>query len=196
MARILEVVTRWDDTLLDVVVVADGYAIAGIDIVRDGKLVGEATGHIGHVAYSVEPIERRARTMRFARGDGRRILPYVAAMLAVHLGLWAQATASDREDRDDRAPGRLARARSTKRSFAHGDHVPPREPGDDATHGSTARGQGMAMKGAAGAAGADAPIAPRGHVAVKNLGEEVQLSKGELLEQARHAGILGHAAVI
>ena len=62
-----EVVTRLGDTLLEVALTGD-HAVAGIAIVRAGKIVGDASGRIGLVDYEIRATTAPPRTLRHARG--------------------------------------------------------------------------------------------------------------------------------
>src|SRR5688572_5668462 len=87
----LHVVLRWGDDTVDEQYV-DNYEVAGIPLVRDGKIVGDARGHIGLVAYAVEPAALPARSLPYTRGDDRRLLPYTVLALTAHLAVWQVAT--------------------------------------------------------------------------------------------------------
>jgi hypothetical protein len=187
---VLEVVTRWGDTLLEVAQVTGDHAVAGTLVVRAGRLAAAATGRVGLVEYAIRAVPVPARTVPYTRGEGRTLVPYIAALLVAHLAVWRAAMAPP-----EPAAG-VALAPHVTRAFAHGETVPPDAIANDTAHDTKAHGQAAGMKGPAAAAGAERAIAPKGHVAIANTGEEAQLAKGQLLEQARRAGILGHAATI
>jgi hypothetical protein len=189
-----EITTRWGDTLVEVSHAEDSYALCGTALIAGGVVVAPPSGRIALVDYEICTVERVPRTLPHARSDARRVALYVMGVLAVHLGIWAAATT---EPPEEAAPvtratrSGLARARFND-SSALADLV-------SLDHAPDTKGNGRAASAARGAEGrAGATSAPRetGHVAVQNTGEEPQLAKTALVEQARRAGILGSTGVM
>jgi len=191
-----EITTRWDDTLLDVSQAEDSFSLCDVVLVAYGELVAPASGRVGLVDYEIRTVTPPTRELPLARTDDRRVVPYLAAALAVHLVVWAAATS----DPDALPPARAAKPRLRATPIVHASDDQraelPDAVTDDRAHDTKGNGRAAAARGTAGLAGAT--IAPRdaGHIAVANTGEDAQLSKSAAVEQARRAGILGDTKVM
>ena len=189
---------RWGDTLLDVTHIDAGgdFTLVDVVLVHEGELVAAPAGRVGQVEYTATAIELPARSVPFARHGDRRWLPYVAGALLAHLALWGAATINHPIERHaavptEPRPVRIARVASEPMK----SYAPPDDRARDRVADTKSQGQAMAAQGPTGAAGARAPAA-RGHVAIKNTGEEAQLSKAEAVARARQAGVLGQTQVL
>ncbi len=184
-----EVITRWGDELLDVQHVTESCVIAGIDVIA----CGAPAGRIGLVEYTVTAIDRPVRSLPYTRGDDVRVLPYVAAALALQIGIVSLAMSRHVDE-----PVAHPRARSLRvvHSFANDAYVPPVvDAKDTSSTEHDAAGRGAAMAGTAGAAGA--PTKHRqGHVAIADVAARPQVSRADALAEVRDAGVLGSASLI
>ena len=185
-----ELAIHWGDELVELARVE-----GGAPIVVAGVIVTAPRGRLGLVDYAVREVGRPTHALPYARGDGQRLLPYLAAALVLHVGLWGLATqhppdltVSPTTTRSPR-PARIGRPAAPRAAL-------PAAVARDRSGDTKASGEGRAMKDAEGAAGTRTPAPPRGHVAIANTGEEPQLAKAELLAQARRAGVLGSARVL
>jgi len=179
----LEIAIRWGDELVELAQLAPGRPI-----VVAGVVVTARAGRIGLVDYAIRD-RPRARTLPYARASPA-LLPYLAAALVLHVGLWGLAI-----EHPQIATSAAATARATRPARlghpAAARATPPDAVADDHTRDTKAAGEGRAMKRAAGGR-----AATRDHVAVQNTGEEPQLAKAERIAQARRAGVLGSAQVL
>jgi hypothetical protein len=193
----IEITTRWGDTLIDIAQVETGdFTLVDCQLVYGGQLVAAPEGQLGRVSYTAVEIPRAARSVPFARHGDRRWLPYVGLALIAHVGLWVVATIQH-PPLQRRAPVTTERPIKIARIAAEParSYVPPDDRARDLVNETKSQGQAKAMAGPIGAAGAISPN-KRGHVAVKNTGEEAQLTKTEAVERARRAGILGSSEVL
>ncbi len=181
----LEVSVRWGDELVEL-----AHLEPGAPIVVAGVVIAGRAGQIGLVDYTVQEIPCPARTLPYARGSWA-LVPYLAAALALHVGLWRLAT-------EHAAPiARTARAATATTRPTRIGHpaearaAPPDAVADDHARDTKAAGKARAMKLPAGGR-----AATHDHVAVQNTGEEPQLAKAELIAQARRAGVLGSTRVL
>jgi hypothetical protein len=190
----LEISTRLGDTLLDVTYVdAGGYSLADQVLVHDGVLVAAPSGCVGLVDYEVREVVRPTRNLPYTRAADHQVVPYVAAALLLHVGIWALAikTKPVVEPTVEATP----RPRLVARIAASPSAATV--PNDRATdrQGTKSRGEGQAANGPAGLAGTKS-VKQKGHIAVQNTGEVAQLSKADAVARARRAGILGHTQVL
>lgn len=191
-----EITTRWDDTLLDVSHTEGSFAICDVALIADGALVAPASGRIALIDYEIRAVARPDRALPLARTDDRRVLPYVAATLALHLALWGVATTEPAERTASVATKPRLRAATISHAFSDARAELPDVVTDDRAHDTKGNGRAAAARGSEGLAGAALAPRERGHVATQNTGEEPQLAKAALIEQARHAGILGSTQVL
>ena len=192
----IEITTRLGDTLLDVVQVERDFTLAGTPLVYDGQLVAPIVGRVGLVDYAASVVVKPARSVPFTRDTDRSWLPYVAAALVMHVGIWGLAAITHPPMKKKPKPV-AERPLTVARIVAE---PPPKQlPADDVSRdrvaGTKAQGEANAMAGAEGAAGMRAARAS-GHIAIKNRGEGAQLSKEEAIARARTAGILGSAQTV
>lgn len=192
----IEITTRLGDTLLDVVQVERDFTLAGTPLVYGGQLVAPTVGRVGLVDYAASVVVKPARSVPFTRDTDRAWLPYVAAALVAHVGLWGLATITHPVKPK---PKRVVAERPLKIARIVAEPPPKQLPADDVSRdrvkGTKAQGEANAMSGAEGAAGTRAARAS-GHIAIKNRGEGAQLTKEEAIARARTAGILGSAQTV
>jgi hypothetical protein len=188
----VEIATRWGDTLLDVAHV-DDFTLVDVVLVHRGVLVAPPAGRIGCIDYAATVVEPPVRNLPAPRGDHRWI-PYVAGALLVHLALWRVATL---ESPIEPPPKPTPRPPTIARITAEPSraYTPPDDRARDRVDDDKSQGQGQAMQGPEGAAGARSPR-KHGHIAIKNTGEPAQLTKAEAVARARKAGVLGSAQVL
>ncbi|MDQ3335443.1 MAG: AgmX/PglI C-terminal domain-containing protein [Myxococcota bacterium] len=194
----IEITTRWGDTLIDITQIDAGdFTLVDRQLVYEGQLVAAPEGRLGQISYTAVEITRPARSVPFARHGDRHWLPYVGLALLAHVGLWVVATIGH-PPLERRAPV-VAAQRPIKIARVAAEparsYVPPDDRARDRVDDTKSQGQAKAMEGPSGAAGAISPV-KRGHVAVKNTGEEAQLTKAEAVERARRAGVLGSSQVL
>ena len=183
-----EVVTLLGPTLLDVRYVEKPCRIGDVEI----ALVDGAHHRIGLVDVFVAKSKLPPRELPYARGDDKRIVPYLGAALAVHLVVWGVATTS--------APP--AETRVTQReprpvmlhSFADAVVDMP-EDEDDESLDDKEHGSGTPMELDEGAAGAREVTHDTGHIAVEQKQYEPALSRSAAIEAAREAGVIGSSAI-
>lgn len=192
----LEIETRWGETLLDVTHVDGGsFTLVHTILVDDGVLVAPPAGRVGHVDYEVREITRPARSIPFARESAHPIVPYLAAALLAHVGLWAIAKTTSPPEPEvvkiEPRPRLVARIASASSQTA----PVPDDRARDRVADTKAAGVGRAAPGAAGRTGIRSPK-QRGHVAVQNTGEVMQLSQAAVVMRARRAGVLGSTQVL
>lgn len=191
-----EITTRWDDTLLEVSHIEGSFALCDVALIVDGALVAPSSGRIALIDYEIRAVARPTRALPLARTDDRRVVPYVAATLALHLALWGAATRGPAEPTAHVAIERKLRAATISHAFSDARAELPDVVTTDRAHDTKGNGRAAAARATEGLAGAPLASRERGHVATANTGEEPQLAKTAQIEQARHAGILGSAKVL